>query len=135
MKLSSRDNTFGDDSDEYVSESIGVMTNIFVKPRPPLNTATSQKPSTELTASLSNSTNLPSKEHKSIAGSGHSSVNIKILEAKVDLLLEHLAKPPLALIPPVASSITAEDLEKALQKVLSESSVQPDSRLRRLEDF
>lgn len=107
MKLISRDNAFGDDSDEYVSESIRVVTNIFVKPRPPPNTATSQKPLIELNVSSSNSTNLPSKEHKYIVGSVHSSVNIKILEAKVDLLLEHLANPPSALIPPVASPITA----------------------------
>lgn len=48
--LSLRDNAFGNEFDEYVSESIRVMPNIFVKPRPPPNTATSQKPPMELAA-------------------------------------------------------------------------------------
>ncbi|CAH1425773.1 unnamed protein product [Lactuca virosa] len=108
-KLSSRDYTSGNDSDEYVLESIGVMTQIFLKPQPPSNTTTSQNPPTEPTTSSSNSTNQPFKEHKSTTRSLYSSANLKILEAKVDLILDHLAKPHSAPIPPVAPSITFED--------------------------
>lgn len=62
------------------------MPNIFVKPQPLENTVASQKPPIEQVASSSNSINHPSKEQKSTAGSGYSSANIKILEAKVDLI-------------------------------------------------
>ncbi|CAH1421058.1 unnamed protein product [Lactuca virosa] len=85
-KLISRDNAFGNDSDEYVSESIGIMANIFFRPRITQQISTSQKPLTKPTTYSSNSTNRVSKEHKSTVGTGCSSSNLKLLEAKVDLV-------------------------------------------------
>lgn len=83
MKLRSIDNVFAKDLNEYVSKSIGIMPNIFSKPRPPPNTTTSQKLPKKLATSLSNSTNCPSQGNKSISISTYSSTNLKILEARV----------------------------------------------------
>lgn len=113
------------------------MTTILIKPRPPPNTtATSQKPLTEPTASSSYSTNRPSKESRSSTKSGHS-LDFKLLEAKIDLILDQLVKPPLAPTPDpiVTSSITFEDLKKAFRKVLLNSNQQDNSCLRKLEYF
>ncbi|CAI9297090.1 unnamed protein product [Lactuca saligna] len=93
---------------------VGIMNNIFIKPRPPLNTtATSQKPPVEPTSSSSYSTNRPSKELKSSAKCSHS-IDFKLLEAKIDLILDLLAKPPSAPTPDliVTSSIILKILKR-----------------------
>ncbi|CAH1443874.1 unnamed protein product [Lactuca virosa] len=99
------------------------MTNIFAKPRPlPITTTATQKPPTKPKASSYDSTNRPSKGFKSSAQFGRSPY-FKLLEAKIDLILDHLTKPNLTMTPTpkLTPSITFEDLEKALHKNVTQS--------------
>ncbi|CAH1419005.1 unnamed protein product [Lactuca virosa] len=94
------------------------MPDIFIKPRPIPMITTSQKPPTKHIESSSNSTDRISKELKFTGSPGPSLGHFKLLEVKLDLILQWLLK----FSPSELKLITSEELEATLQKVLSTSS-------------
>ncbi|CAI9260928.1 unnamed protein product [Lactuca saligna] len=94
------------------------MPDILINPRPISMTTISQKPPINHVESSSNYTNRISKELKYTGSPGTSLDNFKLLEVKLDLILQSLPK----FSPSELKLITFDELEATPQKVLSTSS-------------